>query len=59
MNKLDLAGILHTYAMNIAACGDDKKQVISIIKRLKEELNIKEIRKELKQRNEQARKKVG
>ena len=59
MNKLDLAGILHTYAMNIAACGDNKEQVIKIIKRLKEELNIKEIRKELKQRNEQARKKVG
>ena len=45
MNKLDLSGILHTYAMNIAACGNDKEQVIKIIKRLKEELNIAEIRR--------------
>ena len=35
MNKLDLAGILNTYAMNIAACGDDKEQVI---KKFKKEL---------------------
>ena len=59
MNKLDLAGILHTYAMNIAACGDDKEQVIKITKRLKEELNIAEIRRKWKSANEQARKKVG
>ena len=59
MNKLDLAGILHTYAMNIAVCGDNKEQVIKIIKRLKEELNIAEIKKGWEQTNEQARKKVG
>ena len=58
MNKLALAGILHTYAMNIAACGDNKEQVIKIIKRVKEELNIAEIRREWEPTNEQNRRKV-
>ncbi len=59
MNKLDLAGTLQAYAMRLTSCSDDKEKIISIIKRLKEELNIKEIRKELKSTNEQTRKKVG
>ena len=59
MNKLDLAGTLQAYAMRLTACGDDKEQVIKIIKRLKEELNIAEIRRKWEPANEQARKKVG
>ena len=45
MTKLDLAGILQTYALKISKA-NSKNKTIEIIKRLKEELNIKRIRKE-------------
>ena len=47
MSNLDLVGILQTYALKIAHCDNDER-IIKIIKDLKEELNIKRIRKELK-----------
>ena len=47
MTKLDIVGTLQSYALIIVSCRNDEK-IIEVIKRLKEELNIKKIRKELK-----------
>lgn len=46
MINLDVAGLLQTYAYKVAKC-EDKETIIKIIKKLKEELNITKLRKEL------------
>lgn len=46
MKKLDLVGILQTYALKIASC-DNPERIIKIIKELKQEMNIKQLRKDL------------
>lgn len=46
MIKLDLVGTLQTYALKVSSC-NNKEKIIKVIKELKEELNIKYLRKEL------------
>ena len=46
MTKLDLVGTLQTYALKVASV-NKKEKIIEMIKDLKKELNIKELRKEL------------
>ena len=46
MSRLDIVGILQTYALRVATC-HKKEKIIKIIKELKKEFNIKELRKEL------------
>ena len=48
MPKLDLVGILQTYALRVASCNRTER-IIEIIKELKQELNIKKLRKDLKE----------
>ena len=45
-NKLDIVGVLRTAADKITLC-KNKETIIKIIKDLKKDLNIKEIRQEL------------
>lgn len=46
MSRLDLVGTLQTYALRVASC-HKKEKIIEIIKELKKEFNIKELRKGL------------
>ena len=46
MTKLDVVGTLQTYALKVESCYN-KEKIIKVIKELKEELNIKYLRKEL------------